>query len=127
MKLSIPKLRIKVVKCDYVKANVVPKRFRHFLVDMNNYLAFNDTDVYRKREKEVNRIFNCLLKTRNPNVVLLGEHGVGKSSVVSSAIHYVLNKKCPKQLRDNHFIYWDIEKTLAVLSSEDDTLIFQQT
>ena len=119
---KIPKIRIEVVKCSYAEANIVPDQYKNFLVDMNNLFAFNDTDVYRGREKEVNWIFNCLLKTRNSNVILLGEHGVGKTTVVQSTVHHILQKKCPKQLRNMHFIFWHLEKTLAVLSSEDSKL-----
>lgn len=116
MKFAVPK--IKVVRIKYSQLNVVPTKYKSFLIDMNNLFAFHYENVYCGREKEVDRIFNCLLKTINPNVILLGKHGVGKSAIVQSAVFHILERKCPKELKDDHFIYWDIEKTLAVLQGD---------
>ena len=123
IKIPIPRIRSKpVVITNYRKANVVPIKYQNLLVDLNNLLAEQDADVYRAREKEVQRIFNCLLKSVNPNVVLLGEHGVGKTAVVKSVVHHVVKRKCPKELRKNHFVFFDIEKALAKLSSDDNKI-----
>lgn len=119
IRICIPRIRSKPVATNYRTANVVPKKYQDMFGDMNNVLSKHDTDVYRGREKEVHRIFNCLLKSINPNLIILGEHGVGKTAVVNSVVHHVTKRKCPKELRKHHFILWDIEKTLAKLSSED--------
>ena len=86
---------------------------------MNNQLSKNEIDVYRGREREVHRVFDCLLKSINPNLIVLGEHGVGKTAVVNSVVHHVTKRNCPKELRKYHFIYWDIEKSLAKLTPDD--------
>lgn len=110
MKISIPKVRF--VRYDYSEINVIPKKYSKYLTDMNYLYASGSADVFRGRDKEINRIFNTFLKTRNTNVVLLGDNGVGKSCTVQAAVHKVLKKKCPKELRYHHFIYLDIEKML---------------
>ena len=120
--MKIPFIKIRIVPIEefsYSKIDIIPRRYSEFLTDMNPKCAFYAADVYRDREKEVNQIFTSLMKSINPRVVLLGKHGVGKSSVVMSAVHHVLNKKAPKELLNKHFIYWDIEKILAVSASSD--------
>ena len=122
MKIPFTNMRIEFQTYSYSQISIIPKKYSHYLVDMNNVCAFSDSDVYRMREKEVNQVFTYLMKTIYPNVVLLGEHGVGKSAIVQSIVHHVLNKKAPKELVGRHYIYWDVEKILAALSSEDKKL-----
>lgn len=118
MKLAIPK--IEIVQYEYSELNLVPKALSEFLIDMNYVCSTNETDIFHGREKEIDRIFNSLLKTRNANVALLGPNGVGKTATFQSAVNFVLKKKCPKELRRDHFIYMDIHRMLAVLSSGDE-------
>ena len=117
--IHIPLVRSKPLTINYRTANVVPRNYQDMFIDMNHVLSEHDTNVYGGREKEVYRIFNCLLKSINPNIILLGEHGVGKTAVVKSVVHHVIKRKCPKELRKHHFILWNIEKTLVDLSSDD--------
>ena len=118
IRIRIPRIRSKPVTTNYRTTNIVPNKYQDFFTDMNHQLSEYEIDVYRGREIEVHRVFNCLLKSINPNLIILGEHGVGKTAVVNSVVHHVTKRKCPKELRKYHFIYWDIEKSLAKLSPE---------
>lgn len=119
VRIRIPRIRSKPLTTNYRTSNIVPKKYQVFFTDMNHQLPEYEIDVYRGREKEVHRIFNCLLKSINPNLILLGEHGVGKTAVVNSVVHHVTKRNCPKELRKYHFIHWDIEKSLAKLSPDN--------
>ena len=121
MKLQIPKLQ--VVRYNPAMGNVVPKKFDDFLVDMNFPCSYgNSSEVFHGRNKEVSRIYNSFLKTQNANVVLLGERGVGKTITLQIAIDKVVKGKCPKELRNNHFIYVDIEAIIAAISTGDKSI-----
>ena len=119
IRIRIPRIRSKPVTTNYRTVNIVPDKYQDFFTDMNNQLSKNEIDVYRGREREVHRVFDCLLKSINPNLIVLGEHGVGKTAVVNSVVHHVTKRNCPKELRKYHFIYWDIEKSLAKLTPDD--------
>ena len=110
IKLVVPKNN---VKYDNLKANLVPKRYREYLTDMNNLCANFNTDFVHGRDKEIKRIFNSLLKIQNPNIVLLGERGVGKTVTVQAAVKCILKKQCPEKLMDHHFIHLNIQKIIA--------------
>ncbi len=117
MKIKIPK--ISIVREDYSVVDVVPRKLKNYLTDMNYILAHSDSDVSCGREKEVKRIFNSLLKQHNSNIMLLGDHGVGKNATLQIAIYDVLKKKCPTPFYNYHFIYCDIEKMLVTLKNEE--------
>lgn len=112
MKIKIPKTKRAF---DFASANLVPNKYFPYLFDMNYVCSKVNSSILRGREREVNRIYNSLLKSRNANVVLLGGHGVGKTATVQIAIENVLNKKCPKELKNCHFLYLNIETIIPKL------------
>ena len=112
MKIKIPKTK---QTRDFASANLVPNKFSPYLFDMNYICSKVNSGILHGREREVNRIYNSLLKSRNANVVLLGGHGVGKSATLQIAIENVLKKKCPKELKNCHFLYLNIEAIIPEL------------
>lgn len=124
LKIPIPTIRIvhdrevNPGEDEYVRINPVPEKLRLLLSSMNSYCATNNADIYLGREKEVTQIFNSLQKTATPNVLLIGEHGVGKSAITQSLVYHILRGECPDALKDFHFVFWNIEKTLAIMKSE---------
>ena len=54
MKLNIPKLQI--VRYEASEANIVPKKYKDYLTDMNYIYAKYSQDVFCGRDKEINRI-----------------------------------------------------------------------
>lgn len=123
MKICIPKIRI--VREKYSTIDIVPKKLRSYLVDMNHYFNNVNGDVCRGRNKEVERIFNSLLKPHNSNVLLVGDHGVGKKATVQIAVYKILQNKCPNALSNYHFIRFNIEKMLIALQNDNENSIVE--
>lgn len=103
-------------KKDISRCNVCPKSFYPFLYDLNPYINVKSCD-FRGREKEVERIYNCLLKKSKANAILLGEHGVGKNAIINTIMYNVITKKAPKEIQNFHFLYLDLPCILNSLSS----------
>lgn len=101
------------------KVNLVPAKFHPYLIDLNPAIAYSKPiQAINGREKEINRIYNCLLSERKSKVILLGEHGVGKTATVNKLIYNVCKRKqCPEQLKNCHFLYFDIELLINQLSN----------
>ena len=91
--------------------NVVPASLSPYLIDLNPFVANSKSlSAIKGRDKEINRIYNCLLSGMKSKVVLLGEHGVGKTAIIQKIIYnIVVRKQCPKELRDVHFLYLDVD------------------
>lgn len=114
IEINLPKKRRnEEVDKSHSTANLVPNHFSPYLFDMNYIYATTDSSVVLNREKEIERIFNCFLKSQKKNVVLLGEHGVGKSATLQRAISEVIQGNCPEELKQYHFLYLDVQKILA--------------
>ena len=100
----------------YVTMNAVPNKFSDYLLDLN-YIYSNSeasSEMILGREKEISRIYSCFLKSKKNNAILLGEHGVGKTAIVQKIVYNVINNKCPRGLRNHHFLYLDVELLIAL-------------
>lgn len=102
--------RKNVENLDLSKLNVVPKSFSPYLIDLNPSIAYtNNLNLISGRDKEINRIYTCLLSQNKSKIVLLGDHGVGKSATVQKLMYNVVTlKSCPKELLNLHFLYFDV-------------------
>ena len=122
MKLKFP--TYKKIVYDQSTGNVIPRKYSRYLIDMNSVFA-NSANMFGGRQKELKQIFSCLLKKTTPNVALLGPNGVGKTSIVQMLVFRIQNKKCPKELLNNHVIFLNIEKMIADLSISGTDKIFK--
>lgn len=100
---------------NYVTRNFVPMRYYPFLYDLNFLYSQPNIDntVILKRKDEIQRIFNCFLRTRKRNAILIGEHGVGKTAIVKKIVYMVTHGRCPNELKNYHFICLNIQGILA--------------
>lgn len=104
------------VVTNYATANVVPAKFYPYLFDLNNlYPKIVDPNMIRGREKEIDRIFNCFLRDKKKNAILVGDHGVGKTAIIQKIVVDVTQGKCPKELTDRHFVYLDVHNIISNL------------
>lgn len=111
------KKRILTVKrkssLNYSTANVVPLVYYPYLFDLNHLYSQVDSSVILGRDKEIERIFNCFLRDRTKNAILLGEHGVGKTAILQKLVTNVTKGKCPQELKNHHFVCLDVQNILA--------------
>lgn len=120
MKLTIPKLYRKLSE-NYVTANVVPFNYYPYLFDLNYLYSRVDSSVILNRDKEIDRIFNCLLRDKKRNAILIGDHGVGKTATLQKLVSKVLKGDCPDELKNYHFVCLDVQHILANI--EERTMI----
>lgn len=115
--------RKNVAQLDRSKLNVVPARFHPYLIDLNPVIANSKSLLHiNGRDKEINRIYNCLLSGLKSKVVLLGEHGVGKTAIIQKLIYnVVVRKQCPKELKNSHFLYLDVDLLINEMFAQKST------
>ena len=65
------------------------------------------------RETEVERIAQILSRRKKNNPVLIGEPGVGKSSIVDGLAIKISNKKCPRPLMGKRVVSLDLTSLVA--------------
>ena len=65
------------------------------------------------REKEIERIFEILLKRNKSNAILVGEAGVGKTAIAEGLAEKIVKRECPDLLMHKEVISLDLTSIIA--------------
>lgn len=65
------------------------------------------------RDKEIERIFEILLRRNKSNVILVGEAGVGKTAIVEGMAEKIIKRECPDLLLHKNILSLDLTSVLA--------------
>lgn len=74
---------------------------------LEEYLTYNYSGITEKidgRDQEIDRIWTYLTSKQKSNAILIGEHGVGKTTIASEIMRQINLGECPKQFRKYHVI-----------------------
>ena len=86
-----------------------------------NHLNYYGTDIGMSemdsviigREDELKNLANTISKTENANVILVGETGVGKQTIINALAHSSYDGALTETLNYKRFVKLDMEKVLA--------------
>ena len=84
-----------------------------FSIDVTEEAKNGNLDLVIGREKEVDRIAQILSRRKKNNPVLIGEPGVGKSSIVDGLATKIVTKKCPRPLMGKRVVSLDLTSLVA--------------
>lgn len=71
------------------------------------------------RQEELKTLANTISKSENANVILVGETGVGKQSIINALAHSSYNGALTENLNYRRFVQLDMEKILAEYTDHD--------
>lgn len=75
------------------ETNSTPKEFEEIFDMLNNFGSFVvERDDVKFRDDEIKRIYNILRKYLHKNVLLVGDYGSGKRSIVEGYCNYLLER-----------------------------------
>ena len=83
------------------------------VTDITYYAYQNNYSNIVTREYETNRIIDILSKKRRNNVVLLGEAGVGKTTIVQALANRIVRGNIPNVLKDYHILELHLVSAIA--------------
>ena len=94
------------------KALVIPSIFKSFVRNLNEMFIGTVCDI-SGREKECKLIWQTMQKQTKKNVVLIGEPGVGKTSVVHKITHDIVSGNCPEEFKNFTVLSLDVTSSVA--------------
>ena len=68
-------------------------------IDDNNYVDIDESVIITNRDKEINAIFQILMRKNKCNPLLIGDAGVGKTAIVEEIQRRLVNNNVPTELK----------------------------
>jgi len=84
-----------------------------FAVDFNKKAINSSIDPVIGREEEINRVVEILSRRTKNNPLLLGEAGVGKTSIVEELANRIINNQIPKNLKNKRILSLSMASLVA--------------
>ena len=84
-----------------------------FCLNLTEKAKKNELDPLIGREDELERISHILARRRKNNPLLIGETGVGKTSIIEGLSLYIQSKECPEHLKNITIYTLQLNKLIA--------------
>ena len=97
----------------FKQKDTLPPDLQGFMKILNDKYQKNTRCSILGRDKECEVIWKTLQKKTKRNVILIGEPGVGKSSIAKKITHDIVNGNCPSGFEDFKVISVDVNATIA--------------
>ena len=92
---------------------VIPKSLKGCVTILNDKLSSNPNCTILGRDNECKEIWKTMMKKTKRNVLLIGEPGVGKSSVVYKLTYDILNGICPEMFKDFQILSLNVNNLIS--------------
>lgn len=86
---------------------------RDFTIDLTELAKDNKLDPIIGRKNEIKRTIHILSRRRKNNPVLIGESGVGKTTIVEGLAQAIANDEVPEILKNKKILSLDINSLVA--------------
>lgn len=93
-------------------SEIVPKDLSMYLTDLTTK-ALEEKTVVFCREDEINRVVQVLQRRNKRNVCLLGEAGVGKTTIVEGLATKIVEGDVPDDMKGRHILALELSAMLA--------------
>lgn len=90
----------------------IPDELKGFLRNLNEEFNGKSCDI-SERDRECTLVWHTLMKKTKRNVALIGEPGVGKTSIVVKMVHDILNETCPERFKGFTVLSLDVTSSVA--------------
>lgn len=85
----------------------------NFGQDLTQKAKDNELDSVIGRDKEIKRVAQVLNRKKKNNVALIGEAGVGKTSIAEGLAVQIVNNECPSNLKNKRIYALDLGSLVA--------------
>lgn len=92
----------------------IPKNLRDYLIDLSCSEGIEKAEKISYRDEEIEKMWSCMLMKHKNNAILVGEHGVGKTTMVIEAVRQLKVGDVPKDVSTCKIIQLNTNELLKI-------------
>lgn len=96
--------------------NTVPVQLKDYLIDLSASKKSTQTEKISSRDEEIEKLWSCMLLKQKSNAILVGEHGVGKTTMFHEVVRQLKTGEAPSQIASCKIIQLNTSKLLKIKS-----------
>lgn len=101
---------IKIAKSQFASQITIPHCLKKYITILSNL----SDEKLSARDEEIEKLWTCLCSKQKSNAILVGEHGVGKTTMAMEVVRQITLKECPKQLSRHNILEINTLKLLEL-------------
>ena len=96
--------------------STVPVRLKEYLIDVSSSKKSAQAEKISSRDEEIEKLWSCMLLKQKSNAILVGEHGVGKTTMLLEVVRQLKTGEAPSQIASYKIIQLNTSKLLKIRS-----------
>lgn len=96
--------------------STVPVQLKDYLIDLSASKKSTQTEKISSRDEEIEKLWSCMLLKQKSNAILVGEHGVGKTTMFLEVVRQLKTGEAPSQIASCKIIQLNTSKLLKIKS-----------
>lgn len=92
------KQTIKQAKIQIASRIIIPKSLQKYVRNLAEVVPNSGAEKLSARDEEIEKLWTCLCSKQKSNAILVGEQGVGKTTLAIEVVRQIAIKECPKLL-----------------------------
>ena len=96
--------------------SVIPVQLKDYLIDLSASKKSAQTEKISSRDEEIEKLWSCMLLKQKSNAILVGEHGVGKTTMFLEVVRQLKTGEAPSQIASCKIIQLNTSKLLKIKS-----------
>ena len=94
--------------------STVPVRLKEYLFDLSASKKSTQTEKISSRDEEIEKLWSCMLLKKKNNAIIVGDHGVGKTTMVLEVVRQLKSGEAPSKVASCKVIRLNTSKLLKI-------------
>ena len=96
--------------------STIPAQLKDYLIDLSSSKKSVQEEKISSRDEEIEKLWSCMLLKQKSNAILVGEHGVGKTTMFLEVVRQLKTGEAPSQIASCKIIQLNTSKLLKIKS-----------
>lgn len=94
--------------------STVPVRLKEYLFDLSASKKSAQVEKISSRDEEIEKLWSCMLLKKKNNAIIVGDHGVGKTTMVLEVVRQLKSGEAPSKVASCKVIRLNTSKLLKI-------------